>query len=307
MTTNRSQNYLISMIYRKRLPGKREPQQVHVRASFAEGECRELWSYADLGHPQAYIRAQQAQEWRLDPTLLLHIFLSSPVHCLKGVPFRTDGIEVVDGIEAVRLTWEVDETGNRGSAGRGTYWVAPSLGYAVIRRERDRRPKSSMPWKLIELTESKRFQQVGDFWFPKEVHYSFFSYFPDGGYELRKDTVASFEGWKTNQNLPKNTFHLNFPNGTDVADFTKSQVQRYVVGQINDAQIAKEVASLRSPALDNAGLADRLARAELEEGDSRSRSSPRAWLAMTLASALGAIGVVCVLFWVRHRLGRGAR
>jgi multidrug resistance efflux pump len=117
------------------------------------------------------------------------------------------GVDIVEGREVVRVAWVYN---NGGTGLRGLLWVAPSLGYAVVRSEATQDPSQ------VGLAHGRRtwrktagdFTEVAGAWLPRKVEIrstqtNVADGSPHSGYEL----VASFEDYRVNPELPPDTFH----------------------------------------------------------------------------------------------------
>ena len=124
------------------------------------------------------------------------------------------GVETVDGREVVRVAWfAYRNDGNGGGGLRGLLWVAPSLGFAVVRSEASQDPSQAgmthgrRAWRKT----SSDFVEVGGLWLPRKVEARFAEANPDGTpSHAPRELVATIEDYRVNPELPPDTFHPKF-------------------------------------------------------------------------------------------------
>jgi len=248
--------------------------------------------------------------WAITPSQLLAIGTSSPSMCFETTQVGELRECVIGGRRAIRLDFTADSQNPPGSALKGTIWLAPEFGYAVLRSELERRPTPSSPWKPVSVVECGDYANVDAVWLPRWAKTVEHTYWDNGDYELKRELSATFADWKVNQELKAGTFSLQFPKGTVVVDHTRGGVT-YVQGRIDDAGVRRSagkakamVATAAMPAAPS-GVAEGL--------DDAAGSSPfrrtDSWgkLVVPLAGA-GSVGLaVLVLLARRYRTRGGAR
>lgn len=173
-------------------------------------------------------------------------------------------LERMDGRSTVRIDWSMEDVDPPHSGLSGSFWIAPDLGFAVVRSERSRRPNSSVSWKVIEETVCEDFIQVGELWLPRKASRKENRFWDDGEYETgTRELHAAFEGWRLNQSLDAKLFRLVFPKGTHVNDMVRGL--RFKKGEIGDPEIKRLVSSARAVAAEippePSGLSERLVQA----------------------------------------------
>lgn len=210
----------------------------------------------------------------------------------------------VSGYGTVRIDWLIEGApGPTGTAMKGSYWLAPSLGHAPVRTEMSRRVGSSGPWRTILSREAEEFTDHGGVWLPGKVVLKRSGAWDDGGYELQSELVATFEGWRVNHDVPPGRFEILFPDGTVILDETRGG-ERYVKGQISDASIAAHVEQARA-------LSAEARPAMREKIDGRFQMAlgerPFAWHRRTtwiVALIAGVLGcVILAILWIRKSAG----
>ncbi len=121
------------------------------------------------------------------------------------------GADVVDGREVVRVAWVGNRNDNNQGGGlRGLLWVAPALGFAVVRSEATQDPSQvGMPhgrrtWRKT----AGDFVEVGGLWLPRKVEIRFTEAgrLPAVEYEL----AAVIEDYRANPEVTPETFHPKF-------------------------------------------------------------------------------------------------
>ena len=138
---------------------------------------------------------------------------------------------MLKGTETIRVDWSADSGNPPGSALKGTFWIVPTMGFAVLRSERSRRPTPSSSWKTIEETVCEDFVRVGELWLPSKATRKQSQYWDDGEYEPEtRELHATFAAWKINQAVDAATFRLEFPKGTLVTDTIRDL--RYTKGKL---------------------------------------------------------------------------
>jgi hypothetical protein len=190
-----------------------------------------------------YINEHSGVLWLAYPTEMLSLNYWSPGHHLTSPvkAWAVDGTEVRAGHEALRLRWTSEGRTPADGSHRGTYWIAPALGYAVLGSVVEWRRNAQSPFLEVMRIECDDFTEVDGLWLPgsaRMVEHTVFN--EDGAQELKREILADFENWALNRDLPAETFQLEFPKGTTVTDYTRGGVT-YVVGRIDDAMIGRQV------------------------------------------------------------------
>ncbi len=115
------------------------------------------------------------------------------------------GVDTVDGREVVRVAW----IANADIGLRGLCWLAPELGYAVVRSDATQDPARDVAtgrrsWRK----RSSDFVKVANLWLPRKVSYeeSQADYFADGEPLHRREQEMTFEDYKVAPTLPAETF-----------------------------------------------------------------------------------------------------
>lgn len=198
------------------------------------------------------IQAVGGMYWPIPPMWLLHLDSRSPEKYLSVSGFKVDGTSSISGYDVIGLKWQANDP-DAASSRQGTFWVAPSLGYAVVKTEILRRPRTDLPWRKIQQTDASDYVLVGGMWLPAKASYEEYLYYDDGGYELNRKTDAVFENWELNRKYPIKTFDLEFPDGTLVHD-QRAESRRYVQGKINDRLVRSEVEKARELGFGNPDL-----------------------------------------------------
>src|SRR5262249_49009543 len=232
--------------------------------------------------------------WAINPAQFLSLGHWAPFTYLAAVQVAVDGTERLDGVETVRISWSSDVSDHPGASRRGLYWIAPALGYAVVRTQSSRRPAVDMAWKVVEENRSEGFKEYAGVWLPARVHYFLYAYYDDGHYELSREIIASFKSWIVNQTLDAKTFRVEFPAGTLVTDFLNGG-RSYVKGSISDPSIRDKVELARAQISKSDDLGEQLENA-LAENPFR-RSNGRFWIVVSLLLTLAAIGAGVCLTW----------
>ena len=123
------------------------------------------------------------------------------------------GVETVDGREVVRVAWAGNrDDGNGGGGLRGLLWVAPSLGFAVVRSEATQDPSQAgmahgrRTWRKT----AGDFVEVGGLWLPRKVEARFAEVNGNGTPAPSQEIVATLEDYRANPELPPETFHPQF-------------------------------------------------------------------------------------------------
>ena len=151
---------------------------------------------------------------------------------------------MIEGRDTVKLSWIVPQKdGDIGQ--RGTYWIAPSLGYAVVRIEEDSKVGPNLPWKPVKNLSLAGFHEVGGLWFPASGRLVDHNYYvKDGGYEVSKELAAEFTDWKLDIPVSDKMFLYVFPKDTLVDDYVSGN-RTYRVGAIDDPRIKSQVAQAK--------------------------------------------------------------
>ena len=128
-------------------------------------------------------------------------------------PGRLDvaGVDVVEGREVVRVAWVGNRNDGYGGGGlRGLLWVAPSLGFAVVRSEAAQDP-SRAGMTHVRRTWRKSagdFVEVGGLWLPRKVEIRSTD---AGGLPLVDHELSVVvEDYRVNPELPPDAFHPKF-------------------------------------------------------------------------------------------------
>ena len=164
------------------------------------------------------------------------------------------GVEVVDGAELVRVAW-ITQLGT-GEQVHGLCWVAPSLGFAVVRFEAS--ANLSVGDSSIRRTWSKvasNFEKVGEVWLPRKVTYRTTNG-PGNPNEMppTTDLVATFEDYRANPPLAAETFKPRFNIASldpETGNFTANppEVPPGLVDLLNRAEAASPFGPPRVEAL----------------------------------------------------------
>jgi hypothetical protein len=178
------------------------------------------------------------------PAELLDLNSWSVLRYYSKVNLVFGGKTTVDGIEVVELNWDSQDLPPGQSARKGTLFVAPDFGYAVVRSERMLRPKPGFDWKPQIQVDNRDFVRRGPLWLPSKSHYSKHSYYDDGGYELDQEYTVDFSDCVVNQPHRPETFQIEFPSGTLVTDRIKGGPS-YVNKKISDKSIGDQVTEVK--------------------------------------------------------------
>jgi hypothetical protein len=240
--------------------------------------------------------------WAIEPVQLCALTRWSPESYLARVrQIAMDGSELIDGVGTMRITWESEEIEPVGAARKGTFWVQPSRGYAVVRSEEYARVDPNSEWLFSMRYEWKSVKPVGYMWLPEEVRYKELRYRTDGSSEIAHELTAHFTNWKINQPLRKNAFDLEFPDKTWVTDDITDR--SYRKGAINDAKLARQAAQAKVLAEEGRpAVASSEVERLVKEAESRNLTEPRASnLTGWLAAGFACVGVMAALvFWVKR-------
>ena len=120
------------------------------------------------------------------------------------------GVEVVDGREVVRVAWIADH------GIRGLSWVAPTLGFAVVRTEATQDPARTAAVNGFEQGRRTWRKTAGDFvkvggaWLPRKVESRFTEVDAQGRTVASRELLATFEDFRVNSPLPADAFHPKF-------------------------------------------------------------------------------------------------
>ena len=124
------------------------------------------------------------------------------------------GVDVVEGREVVGVAWVGNRNdGNGGGGLRGLLWVAPSLGFAVVRSEATQDPSQ------VNMGHGRRtwrktagdFVEVGGLWLPRKVEIrSTVARFGINSPRVEHELVAAFEDYRANPEVTPETFHPKF-------------------------------------------------------------------------------------------------
>jgi len=119
-------------------------------------------------------------------------------------------VEVVDGREVVRVAWIA------GHGIRGLSWVAPTLGFAVVRSEATQDPARTAAVNGFEHGRRTWRKTAGDFvkvggaWLPRKVESRFTEVDAQGRTVASRELLATFEDFRVNSPLPADAFHPKF-------------------------------------------------------------------------------------------------
>lgn len=196
--------------------------------------------------PLGHISKYSLIYWMCPPEDLLGLCGGSPTDILSGplVTPTVEGVEVIDGHPTVKIAWAFDTSRVPPSqVFRGHFWLAPKLGYAMVRREDSRRPKPDDPWKPVQRIDCKDFLRSNGLWVPRRVAFLRHTYHDDGGYELERELDATFDAWVVNQPLRDDMFRLDFPDGTTVLDQIRGIT--YIQGRISNASLDRQAAAAK--------------------------------------------------------------
>lgn len=250
--------------------------------------------------PNGWIKGAKGLSWAASPLDLLGIARHSPISYLSAVPdIAIGGSESVNGRMTVKLTWNHRDE-QSGAGRRGTFWISPSLGYAVVKTAEESKIGEGKPWKLVRQRDFFKFREVGGIWFPGKVVLAEHSYYlKDGAYEVRQQLVGEFSDWKVDSPVDEATFTIDFPKGTHVQDYVAGG-RGYQVGEINDTQVkahAEQAAKLVQDS--RAGLEGRFNEA-ITQDPFRTEGIPR-WVVVAGVGSLVLVASALVVAYVRAR------
>lgn len=228
--------------------------------------------------------------WIDDPAELTCLFNYSPLRTfLKENKVKLAGVDRINGMAVVRIDWEADRPLN---ALRGTFWLAPELGYAPVVQEVSRRPKASDSWRLKRRIEARDFVQVEGVWLPGKIAEVEHSYWDDGTYELRGEVAAEFEDWRINRPTPDGTFHVDFPPGTQVSD--RKLGIFYTTGKIGDPSIKDLVKQARQLGTDASSAEKKPISERFNEASRSDPLSRISWSSWITAICTGVLTTIVV-------------
>jgi hypothetical protein len=228
--------------------------------------------------------------WAIEPVQLCALTRWSPESYLARVrQVVMDGSELIDGVETVRIAWQSEEIEPVGAARKGTFWVQPSRGYAVVLSEEYARKDPNSEWLFSMRCEWKSVKPAGYMWLPEEVRYKELRHRTDGSSEIAHELTAHFTNWKINQPLRKDVFELEFPDKTWVTDDITDR--SYRKGAINDAKLTRQAAQAKVLAEEGRpAVASSEVERLVKEAESRNLAEPGpsnliSWLAAGFAGA----------------------
>jgi hypothetical protein len=242
--------------------------------------------------------------WLVRPEEILYLGdLSIPAMWREFLPSRVEvgGHEKVGGHDAIRFGGETPPNAS-GFSNRWVYWLAPQLGYLPILHERFLKSESHPEWKLDLRIEYADFVEAGGIWLPTKLTDTQYTSYDDGSNELAQEVVVTLEDWKLNQQLPANTFHIQFPDKTIVTDRVRGV--SYLKGRIRDDPEIKDAvnkaASLTLPTEDLQARLDRALRSTPLVGE------PWPFWAGAVTAVTGALGIAALIWRTlrARRIGR---
>ena len=119
----------------------------------------------------------------------------------QTVAAEVAGVDVIAGREAIRVAWYANMI-------RGLCWVAPSLGYAVVRSDATMDPTLPGQGRRAWRKRSSDFVQVSGLWLPRQVTYEESEADPAGGEPFRRrERRATFEEFRAVPTPSPETFH----------------------------------------------------------------------------------------------------
>lgn len=282
-----------------------------VRGVTTPEESRSLHRAADGRMLIGEISPRPLVPLPVHPLYLLGLGDSSPLYELEDANRieSTTRRERLGTYEAVIIDWAYDNSaGPPGTAVKGSFWLAPSLGFATIRAEMNRRVGPNGPWRQVLLREASEFAQHAGLWLPGRVVYRRSNAYDDGGYELEAEIDVKFEDWRVNSDLPPGTFVLDFPDGTGVADQVRNV--KFIKGRISDASIQRQVEQAIKLARDpSTKLVDPALERRFgeQERDAPSFAWPRwAWLTL-IVGVLGCVAAIIIRKRTARPSGPGRR
>jgi hypothetical protein len=192
-----------------------------------------LYYKDDQAAPLVVIRPMQYSSWSLDPRYLLSLGSFCPARYLTSdlsnpVELKLEDERMIDGYACVGVSWD-SATAKTVSpiAIRGTYWICPELGYAVVRFETESRPTADAPWKTSSLIRSKEFVKVENSWIPRTVNYDDYSYYKEDLHHTPHSSItASFEEFKVVPKFASTDFTPTIPDGSMVRDDVRNTTYR---------------------------------------------------------------------------------
>lgn len=175
----------------------------------------------DAGSPPvALIHRGRSFGWGIEPRYLLSLGNFCPSKYLEGVRVDLEGPRIINGYECYGLSWDSTRGAETPASGvRGTFWVAPGLGHAVVRHEVQYRPSADAPWRPSATIDSRDFRLSGNHWVPGRVEYEDYGYYEkDLFHELRMSLTADVKEVSASPAIPAGTFSLKVPAGYRVVD-----------------------------------------------------------------------------------------
>jgi beta-lactamase regulating signal transducer with metallopeptidase domain/multidrug resistance efflux pump len=128
----------------------------------------------------------------------------------KSAHAEVTGLDTIDGRELVRVAWiGHDNTNPIGDIGlRGLCWLAPDLGYAVVRSDATQDPGQSAGGRRSWRKRASDFVKVANLWLPRKVSYeeSQADPFGDPDPSRRREQEMTFEDYQITPTLPADTF-----------------------------------------------------------------------------------------------------
>ncbi len=161
---------------------------------------------------------EQVAAGRLRPTPSSLLDLAGPTRILffNVITTRMDvvGTDRLDGVETVRVAWTASPANSPEI--RGLVWVAPTLGFAVVRLEAVQEKGTTGRRQTWSRTAAK-FDQVGAVWLPREVTWNtaVTPAQPNSTgtttHAMEAGLIATFEDFRVNPPVNAETFHPQFP------------------------------------------------------------------------------------------------
>ncbi len=128
----------------------------------------------------------------------------------KSAHAEVTGLDTIDGREVVRVAWIGMNASNPNvdPGLRGLCWLAPDLGYAVVRSDATQDPGQGAGGRRSWRKRSSDFVRVANLWLPRKVTYeeSQADVFGDAEPLRRREQEMTFEDYRVAPTLPADTF-----------------------------------------------------------------------------------------------------
>ena len=147
-------------------PGPKTPgvqRWTHCLSNVASKDARMLERALQGDALVGVILKQSALIWTTSPDEFLGLAYWSPANILfrDRIRAKVQGLDRIDGREVVRLAWEFEPNLNLSIGDhRGECWVAPDLGYALVRSTASSRGGPETPWKETARVDASEFRRV---------------------------------------------------------------------------------------------------------------------------------------------------